>query len=268
MVTPPRGWRLLLAFCVCVLLIGALCSTIALPLVQLTWWKTFRRCISLAAAASLWLFITRVERRSFRSYGVDFTSRAGEQELLMGLAAGALILGVLYVVGMLTGACLMDVTPNQVKLWRTLLVFVPGALVVGLLEELVFRGYMFQQLAARLPWLVAALSTSLLYAGLHVRGGDDSIVLLSRQMIGLTLFGMMLSGLVRVTGRLNLAIGFHAALAYGARVNKLLISIPDSPWTWLTGTSRLINGVAGWMTVLLVGGMLMWWARQRRQQEG
>jgi hypothetical protein len=55
-------------------------------------------------------------------------------------------------------------------------------------------------------------------------------------------------------------------LAYGARVNKLVLAI-DPSITWLTGTSRLINGVVSWV-VLLGLGVLVWRKTRNRTAAG
>ena len=63
------------------------------------------------------------------------------------------------------------------------------------------------------------------------------------------------------TNSLYLSIGLHAVLAYGARVNKLLMQFTDPSLAWFTGTSRLVNGLVGWLVLLGIGGVILRWAR-------
>ena len=76
---------------------------------------------------------------------------------------------------------------------------------------------------------------------------------------------MVLALTVLWTHQLWLAIGLHAALAYGAQVNRLVIAIPNSSLTWLVGSNRLINGVAAWAALGLLAGIVWWWTHRTQQ---
>ena len=62
-------------------------------------------------------------------------------------------------------------------------------------------------------------------------------------------------------------MGLHAVLAYGARVNKLVIEFHDLSQSWLSGTSRLVNGLVGWIALGSIGALIWWWTRSRRLSE-
>lgn len=254
----PRAVWAVLRFGLLVVLLTFACSLAVLPWVELPWWKVARRCVSIAAALGLWMCIKRFERRSFRSYGFS-TTREGKRQLAFGLCLGVGALMTLFVIGLLTGACRLDITPDRARLWRTVLGFIPAAALVGVLEELVFRGFILQQLLACSKAL-AIVASSALYALVHLKTTvfGHAIWL---ELGGLFLLGGVLAMSVLLTHQLSLAIGLHAALAYGARVNKLLVTFPDASITWLTGTSRLVNGLAGWAALLGIGGLIMWWVR-------
>ena len=253
------GWRSVLRFGLSIVLFAALITLLALPWVDLSWWKILRRSVSIASALSLWLCITRLERRSIRSYGFA-AGRAGNREWWFGLLAGAAALALMLGVGLSTGVCRISLTPDRIKLWRTLLGFLPAAVLVGVLEELVFRGYLLQHLLA---WsrAGAVLVTSALYAFVHLKSPEWTLHT-SLELIGLFLLGTVLSFSYLRTRRLYLAAGLHAMLAYGARVNKLFIEFQDLSMSWLSGTSRLVNGVFGWITLLGIGGLVWWWTRR------
>ncbi|MEE9388126.1 MAG: type II CAAX endopeptidase family protein [Paracoccaceae bacterium] len=97
-------------------------------------------------------------------------------------------------------------------LWLTLLpLTLIGLLIQTGAEELVFRGYLQQQLGARfrspLIWMVLP---SLLFASLHyspeTAGGNTWLI------VGATgFFGLLAADLTRVTGSLGAAWGFHFA---------------------------------------------------------
>ncbi len=224
-------------------------SLLALPFLDMPWWKILRRCASISATLSLLWCVHFKENRSLASYGLAW-SRSALGELQMGIAAGAIGLGFLLAVGFLTGAYHISLYPDRLKLWRVLITFMPMALLVGVLEELFFRGYLFGNLKLLSPKLAVILSSAL-YSIVHLRTFEFQASVV-RELIGLFLLGSILCLSYLWTKRLWLAIGLHAVLAYGARVNKLVLGIAHLDPAWLMGTSRLINGAAGWVSLILV----------------
>jgi membrane protease YdiL (CAAX protease family) len=80
--------------------------------------------------------------------------------LLFGLGLGAVLSAYLIAVSLPGG---FDFDPGfAAGKW------VSGVLLVGFSEEIVFRGYILQKLAARLPFRRANLSTALLFVLIHV----------------------------------------------------------------------------------------------------
>ena len=241
-----------------VFLISGILSLAALPWVTLPWWSVFRRCVSIASVISLWLCIRTLERRSFRSYGLP-RHQGGGRQLLFGLLLGLGALGLMLAIGLATGFCRIALTPDRAKLYTVVLGFIPAVASVSIVEELVFRGFILQQLLPSSK-AIAILVSSALYAMVHVKEPmfDAGTAL---QLGGLFLLGVVLSLSYLRTQQLYLPMGLHAALAYGARVNKLLIEFTDSSLSWLVGTSRLVNGLMSWVILLGIGGIIFWWGR-------
>ena len=269
------AWWAIARFGLSVLLISLALSLLVVPWLDLPWLKIVRRCVSIAAAISLWLCIKKFEGRSFRSYGLGGTGPAssqsrggtGKRQFLFGLGVGIATLGLMLVIGLVTGVYEIAVTPDRAKLWRTVLSFIPAAFLVSILEELVFRGFLLQQLMRACATPLAVAISGALYALVHLRDSSWTAATY-RELFGLFLLGGVLALSYLRTRQLYFAIGLHAALAYGARVNKLVIQIPDASLSWLTGTSRLINGVVSWIVLLCLGGLLVWWTRAPRAGKG
>ena len=133
--------------------------------------------------------------------------------VLRDFLAGLVVLGGLGLVGLLTMPLAHDLQPGlDLRLW---LMFLPLALV-GLLiqtgaEELVFRGYMQQQLAARfrsaLVWMVLP---SILFGLVHYAPsemGDNSWFV----VLATGAFGLAAADLTARSGSLGLAWGLHFA---------------------------------------------------------
>ena len=252
------AWWSLVRFTLSIVLIGLALSVLATPWVDLSWWKIFRRCASIAAAVSLWLCIKKFERNSFHDYGFSVKG-AGKRQLLLGLLLGAGMLASLFGPLLLLGSCRINVTPDHLKLWRTLLGFLPVALTISVLEELVFRGYILQNLLACSRTLAISISSGA-YALVHLKAPEWTY-LTALELGGLFLLGGVLALSYLGTRKLYVAVGMHAALAYGARVNKLLFDFHDPTIAWLVGTSRLVNGILGWVVLLIIGGIVVWWTR-------
>ncbi|MBI4323558.1 MAG: CPBP family intramembrane metalloprotease [Candidatus Omnitrophica bacterium] len=247
-------------FAVWVALVGLLLSVLAHPWVPLSLWRVFRRCVSIAAALVLFVMVRRqTPGHPWRSLGLT-AWRDGRRQLLQGVGLGlgmVLALGVGYL-----GFGVWDVAlhPDRWKLWRTVLGFLPAAGLIAILEELVFRGYLFQQLLA-CSRLVAIVGTSAAYALVHVK---PNLVWPSSgwELGGLFLLGVVLAASVLRTGRLYLAIGLHGVLAYCARVNKLVVARSDSSLQWLVGSDRLVNGLIAWLALILLGLAMARWKRR------
>jgi len=246
------AWRLIAVYALSVLAIAGLLALVASAFVPLPLWKIFRRCVSIAAAVSLWLIVRRRPGRSLRAFG--FT--ASPHHLALGIGLGLGSVALVIAAGFALGCYTVQVTPDLWRLWRVAALFLPAALLIGVLEELVFRGLLLQTLLA-CSRTTAVLVSSLAYSLVHVRTTGMS-QLVAMELGGLFLLGVVLSSTYLKTGQLYLAVGMHAALAYAARVNKLVMHIDPELW-WLGGTNRLINGLLGWGAVLLLGVLIWRW---------
>ena len=264
---PPEAcrsaWWAVGRFGLSVLLISLLLAALVAPWASLSWWKVLRRCVSIAAALSLWLCIRKFEGRSFRAYGLGAWRGpgGGKRQLLFGLMLGLGTLGLMLGVGLAGGAVRFEVTPDRVRLWWTVLGFVPVAALVSVLEELVFRGVLLQRLMACSIPLAVGLSSAC-YALVHLKAHELTAET-ARELGGLFLLGVVLAASYLRTRQLYLAIGLHAGLAYGARINKLVIAFADPSDGWLTGTTRIVDGMVGWAALAGIGGCVLWWTRRR-----
>ncbi len=243
----------LLWFALSIVVVSLLLSWIVQFWVHLSLWKIFRRCVSIAAALMLWVFIRLVHGRSLRSFGLG-AWREGKRQLLQGILLGCGVVLVLGGVYLVIGVCRISIHENHWHVGRTLVAFVPAAILIAVLEELVFRGYILQQLLASSRRL-AVLGSSISYALVHLR---PSMIWpgTALELIGLWILGLVLAASYLRTKQLYLAVGLHAALAYFARVNKLLVEFTNPSLQWLVGSNRLVNGVIAWFVLLGVGWVI------------
>lgn len=133
--------------------------------------------------------------------------------VLRDFANAFLVIIALYSVMMVIWSFYFDAVPNlDFSLWVKLVpLTLIGLLIQTGAEELVFRGYLQQQLAARFRSpIVWMLIPSLIFGMLHY---DSSTAGANTWLIvgSTALFGLVAADLTRITGSLGAAWGFHFA---------------------------------------------------------
>jgi uncharacterized protein len=141
---------------------------------------------------------------------------------------------------------------NSQLLAPLLLPILALSLLISLIEELVFRGYVFSTLRIDYPnWLAATISSAI-FALLHLIWERKQTL---PQLPGLWLMGMVLVGARLVSlGSLSLAWGLHAGWIWGLTCldSAQLITYPQKGESWITGINHQpLAGVAGIFCLLL-----------------
>ncbi len=154
-----------------------------------------------------WLAVRLLHRRSFA------TLIGHAPTALRHFVYGAALIGAIQAAAFLLAQGQLDLEPNlDPRLWLLLLPLALVGLVVQTgAEELVFRGYLQQQLAARFasPWIwmvLPSLAFGLLHYEPTVMGPNTWVV------VGVTgVFGLIAADLTARSGTLGLAWGLHFA---------------------------------------------------------
>ena len=207
----------------------------------------------------LWGF-TNVEKTTFATYGLS-VSRSTFTSLLLGLGLGILGVGLLFSLERWVGWITVN-RANQRQFLAALLPILAIALAVSVVEELVFRGFLLNQLQQDSVIWIAAASSSLIFALLHLVWEGSEVL---PQLPGLWLMGLVLVMARWVDGgSLGLACGLHAGWVWGIASldTAQLIQYTDRGPAWLTGIKK--QPLAGGMGLLLMGmtGVVLWIARQ------
>lgn len=215
--------------------------------------------------ASLYLIVpvilwaaTLIEATSFEHYGLSLTANFF-LSLVLGLLIGAIGLLIVFGIEQQLGWIVWQNSWMQVRtvILPTLLL----ALWVSITEELIFRGFLVNQLQQDYSVMGAAVISSLIFAILHlVWEGQENIP----QLPGLWLMGMVLvlaRGLE--AGSLGLACGLHAGWiwAMASLDSANLIGYTGRGSQWLTGKdNKPLAGIVG-LCFLLSTGVLLWVVR-------
>lgn len=214
--------------------------------------------LSLYLLAPLILWgVNWLTNKSFSDYGfVGNLSNFGS--LALGFALGVVSLAIVFSGQLGLGWCSFEKTNFKLLLPILLPIFLI-ALLVGGIEELVFRGFLFTELAQDYPvWLAAAIS-SLIFALLHLVWEQRET---APQLPGLWLMGMVLV-LARFADRNNLGLawGLHAGwvwaiatldtaelITYTGKVSDLFTGKNKKPLAGLAGIICVVGtGISIWL---------------------
>jgi uncharacterized protein len=176
--------------------------------------------IFLLVLFATWI-MSRIEKRPVGTYGVPLQGAFGKlfwQGVLGGLAfETAEILGI-YALGGYSFGSVALAGPELVKYALTWAI---AFVLVGLLEESLFRGYAQFTLGAGIGFWPSAIILSAIFGGGHLTNPGEGWV----GALSVFLFGMFGCFMLRRTGNLWFMIGFHAA---GDYAETFIYSTPDS----------------------------------------
>ncbi len=212
--------------------------------------------ISLYLLAPAILFLINwLTNQSFAAYGwvSDFSIL---YSLFLGFGWGVLSLAFVFGCQLYLGLCRFKIS-NLESVPSTLFSVMLVALLVGCIEELVFRGFLFTQLEQIYSVWIAAIISGLIFALLHLIWERRET---TPQLPGLWLMGMVLV-LARFAdnGSLGLACGLHAGWVWSiASIDTLnLIDYTDNKSEWITGKNKKpLAGAAGIFCMGITGTIL------------
>lgn len=241
------------------------------------------RALLAVALVGLPFFVRGAGIRRWADAGID-PRRFAWRRFGAGFALGIVSLAAVCAAALLAGGRRMAVGATAGDLAVEAAGALLTGLVVGVMEELLFRGAMFGGLRRAMRWPAALLLSSAVYAIVHFMGrpadppevtwlsgfralpgmlaGMAEPRALLPGFLSLTLAGVILGLAYQRTGDLAASIGIHAGWIFWLRFYALLTdSVPGAdPWFW--GTQKLVDG---WMAlaalVVVLAAVLAPWRR-------
>ncbi len=199
-------------------------------------------------------------RAGFRRYGLSL-SRQNGGEYLLGLGIGVVSLAVLFG---LEGALGWLRWQEPSLPWpRLVMEGLLSASAIAMAEELVFRGWLLEELSWDYRPSTALWANSVAFGVLHFLKPLNEILRTWPAFPGLVLLGLTLVWARRSRqGRLGLSIGLHAGLVWGYYVTDVgkLITYTQQVPVWVTGIDR--NPLAGLMGLMFLGAIAVMIQRQ------
>jgi membrane protease YdiL (CAAX protease family) len=206
----------------------------------------------------------RIEHRRLSHYGLPW-EKPFPKNFWVGLLWGFLAMsGVLFVVFLLRGCRITGVDTHGAALGLAFLEWAGAFLLVGFFEEFTFRGYMQFTLTTGIGFWTAAILLSILFLLAHVGNSGESVF----GVVQVAAFGIFLCIVLRRTGNLWWAIGFHAAWDWA---ETFFYGVPDSGVNashnflhsefhgpnWLTGGSTGPEGSVLTLIALVILSLLV-----------
>ncbi len=195
-----------------------------------------------------------------KSYGLQGRRQNG-LDLLKGLSIGLLFTFGLFALEGLLG-WLKFQTP-QATLPRVVLEGFVSALGIGFVEELVFRGWLLDELQRDYSPKASLWANAVIFAVSHFLKPLSEVIRTFPGFPGRLLLGLTLVWAKRSSGGLlGLPIGIHAGLVWGYYILNVgkLVEYSDRVSPWITGVDG--DPLAGGMGLLFLG-VLAFWMRKR-----
>ena len=162
---------------------------------------------------------------------------------------------------------------------------------IGFIEEWFFRGFLFTTLKDLWNTKASIVVTNLVYALVHFfpkgkvfigphptvadsfRVYSAAILVTKAQwlevlpaMLGLWLFGVMLTFVMMRTGSLYRSIGVHAGAVFSLKLNRRFIPEIAPKLDIVSGSKNLYDGISGLIILVIAAIISGWWACRRKKQ--
>jgi membrane protease YdiL (CAAX protease family) len=234
------------------------------------------------ALLCLWPLLRGGGARSWQDLGFVRQGRIARQ-ILRGFALGWASLAAVALLALACGVRTLIPAHSATEMVRHLLEATWTAVVVAIIEELVFRGALFGLLRQSMPWPAAAAISSAVYSAVHfIQKAETDLpvhwnsgLALLWQMLShppplmpafLTLFvaGWILAMMYQSTGALYFSIGLHAGWIFWLKSYRFLTHTTGSaPPFW--GTDNLIDGWLSLLVLVIIFGLVAWKKKERQR---
>jgi membrane protease YdiL (CAAX protease family) len=233
------------------------------------------RSLLILALAGLWTLLCALGATSWRETGlvqVHGQWKKFSGGLLLGFVSLAVVAGIaigggdrVFIPG-LTAHKIVGIISNAIA----------TAVVVGTIEEILFRGGIFGGLRRILHWQLALIASSVIFALVHFLqraeftgpvAWNSGLVLLPRMLGGfadfhtfvpgffnLTLAGFLLGLAYQRTGNLYFSIGLHTGWIFWLKTYDAFTTGAPRAATWFCGSDKLIDG---WLALMVLVAALV-----------
>lgn len=232
------------------------------------------RAFLILALLGLWPLFRALGAKSVKDLGL--ISPIGQtRHFAAGFALGLISLGIQALITLGVGAS--KPVPQLHNAGSKIFSAALTAIVVGTLEEILFRGGIFGALRRNLHWVRALVASSVVYALVHfltnaAQSGPvtwySGLALLPRMfqgffhwkqllpgLLNLTLAGSILALAYHRTGNLYYSMGLHSGWVFCLKSYGIFTRHAQGANAWLWGANKMIEG---WLALLVLTATLFW----------
>jgi uncharacterized protein len=235
------------------------------------------RSLLVLALIGLWPLVRNLGFHSLPEVGI-VRPRGQWKKLGAGFVLGFVSLAIVAGISFAFHARHLNERSTGSEIFRRLLGAAATAIVIAILEEILFRGAIFGALRKVFHWIVALVLSSMIYAILHYLEGAKSpgaVTWLSGLEVlpnmlrnlgnvhavipgffNLTLVGMLLAWAYQRTGNLYFSVGLHAGWIFWVKAYGIVSTMPPTADKWLWGSGRMAI-VNGWVALPILFGTLL-----------
>lgn len=258
-----------------ILLLSAFLAPILFKFLPFKFEKIFNRLIMIFTLTAVFLFV-KIRVPSLEKYGLVWKPES-LGFLIRAFWLGFLVLAVMSGIKIGLGASALSIRQLSVLGWAwDILEAFGAALLIGCIEEFFFRGFIYLSIKDKLKQstLIALLATNIFYALLHFVSDKnpfigpeptffDSLKLMWAPfmsfadvrsiwpgVVGLFIFGMILSGFFLRTRSLYASIGLHAGCVFFVKMDGYFVDNLSNSWVF--GSSKSYDGLVPWCFLLMI----------------
>jgi len=276
-----KGFLKFLVIFATILLLSAVLAPLIYDLFPYKYGRIFNRLVMIFSIIAVFIFV-RFRKETFVAYGMAW-KKDSLQLFGTGFWTGLGVLLLFLGISLVAGNAHVAVRDYSAALWaKKIIGCLGGALLIGVLEEFFFRGFVFSKLRDKIfrgsvPF--AMVATSLFYSSLHfvsIRkpeisadpGFMESLKLITATVqsfgdwqavwpafIGLFLFGMVLNYALLRSKSLYPSIGLHAGCVLFIKSAGLFVGFAEKNIIFWS-TKKVYDGALGWIFLLLIGFLL------------
>jgi uncharacterized protein len=278
-----RPLRALVIYIVVVFIGGALLAPWLYRLVQsmghsypeiagMPFHRVVNRSLLILALAGLWTLLCAMGATSWRETGL-VQIHGQWKKIFSGLLLGLLSLGVIAGIAIAGGDRVLVRGLSAHRIVGTVSSAIAMAIIVGSIEEILFRGGVFGGLRRIFTWPLALVASSVIFALFHflrhveytgpvtwssglvvlpqMLGGFADIRALVPGFFNLVLAGILLGLAYQRTGNLYFSVGLHAGWIFWVRTYAAFTAGTPHGMVWFCGSDRMTDG---WLALIVLAG--------------